>query len=113
MLSYYYAMISKAREDQKRLYMCQSKLMYKQHDFILLQNKCLDPELSPSTWHGQHAMQFQSIRESGIKADCIEISSNQFEAIFDMISSKIAMLNAEISSLQQSISNYKEDLKIQ
>ncbi len=113
MLSYYYAMISKAQEELNRLYMCQSKLTYKQHEFMLLENKCLEPELSPTTWHGQHAMTFQSIRESGIHADCADIASNQFTAIFNAISSKIAMLNAEISSLQQSISNYKEDLKKQ
>ncbi|MFG6495746.1 DUF5082 family protein [Fictibacillus sp. UD] len=106
-------MISKAQEELNRLYLCQSKLTYKQHEFMLLEKKCLDPELSPSTWHGNHAMQFQSIRESSIHADCLDIGSNQFAAIFDAISSKIAMLNSEISSLQQSISNYKEDLKKQ
>ncbi|MET3656304.1 YwqH-like family protein [Sporosarcina psychrophila] len=103
MLGYYYALLSKKEGEVARLNACQSSLSEKQQQFTMNEHKCLEPELSPTTWHGRHATDFQAIREGGIHTAFLEIAGAQFVNVYSAIAAKIASLQAEIASIQQTI----------
>lgn len=67
------------------------------------EHKCLEPELSATTWQGRHATDFQAIREEGIHTAYLEIAGTQFANVYSAIAAKIASLQAEIASIQQTI----------
>ncbi|KAA0966414.1 DUF5082 domain-containing protein [Sporosarcina sp. ANT_H38] len=81
MLVYYYALLSKKEGEVARLNACQSSLGEKQQQFTMNEHKCLEPELSPTTWHGRHATDFQAIREEGIHTAYLEIVGSQFQNV--------------------------------
>ena len=105
MLGYYYALLHKKQEELRRLIECQGLLTAKQGEFSENEYKCLEPELTTTTWFGTLATSFDDIRESGIHASYLEITGAQFAAVFSAISSKITSLIAEIASIQQTIAN--------
>lgn len=103
MLGYYYALLHKKQEEIRRLNECQSSLSDKQAQFNENEHKCLEPELTTTTWHGTLATSFDEIREAGIHTSFLEIAGAQFAAVFSAITAKIASLQAEIASIQQII----------
>ena len=103
MLGYYYALLKKKKEEVARLNLCQSLLSKKQGQFQENEHKCLEPELSTTTWHGRNANDFQEVREEGIHTSYLEIAGAQFATVFSAISRKIAELQIEIISIQQTI----------
>lgn len=105
LLGYYYALLHKKQEELRRMIECQGKVTEKQGQFSENEHKCMEPELTTTTWHGTLATSFDDIRESGIHASYLEILGSQFSAVFSAISSKIASLMAEIESIQQTIAN--------
>ena len=105
MLGYYYALLAKKEEEVRRLGECQSSLSDKQGQFYDNEEKCMEPELTTTTWHGTHATNFDEIRESGIHTPYLEIAGAQFAAVFSAISEKITSLLAEIASIKQTIAN--------
>jgi hypothetical protein len=108
-LAYYYALLREKQEDVRRLNACRTSLQGKQQEFYENEYKCLDPELSTTTWHGNHASNFQEIRESGIHLSYVDIENNQFSKVFDAIADKIASLQAEIASIRRTIARLKDD----
>ncbi|MEK3952662.1 MULTISPECIES: YwqH-like family protein [Psychrobacillus] len=109
MLGHYYALLAKKREDLQRLITCQSSLQGKQSEYNTNEPKCLEPELTSTTWQGNHANKFDDIRESGIHTSYVDISGTQFSNVFSAISAKISELNAEIISIQQIITNIEAE----
>lgn len=105
MLSYYYALLHKKQEELRRLIECQGSITEKQGQFSENEHKCMEPELTTTTWHGTLATSFDDIREAGIHTSFLEIVGAQFAAVFSAISSKITSLMAEIESIQQTIAN--------
>ena len=105
MLGYYYALLHKKQEELKRLIECQGSLSEKQAQFNENEHKCLEPELTTTTWFGTLATSFDDIREAGIHASYLEITGAQFSAVFSAISNKITSLIAEIESIKQIIAN--------
>ncbi|WP_240793334.1 YwqH-like family protein [Psychrobacillus vulpis] len=105
MLGYYYALLAKKQEELRRLIECQSSLSEKQSQFNENEHKCLEPELTATTWYGTLATSFDEIREAGIHTSYLEIAGAQFSAVFSAISNKIASLNAEIESIKQTIAD--------
>ncbi|KAA0955568.1 DUF5082 domain-containing protein [Sporosarcina sp. ANT_H38] len=111
MLAYYYAQLQKKKEEVARLIACQSTLQGKQSEFQANEHKCLEPELSASTWHGTLATGFQDIREAGIHTPFLDIAGAQFSKVFTAIADKINSLNAEIISLEQTIARLEAEAR--
>ncbi len=109
MLGYYIALLAKKKEDLQRLTACQSSLQGKQSEFNTNEPKCLEPELTATTWQGTHADKFDDIRESGIHTSYVDISGSQFSNVFSAISAKISELIAEIASIEQIIANLRAE----
>lgn len=105
MPGYYYVLLAKKKEDLQRITGCETSLQGKQSEFNTSESKCLDPELTATTWQGTHADKFDDIRESGIHASYVEISGNQFSNVFSAISTRISELNTEIASIEQTIAS--------
>ena len=108
MLGYYYELLRKKQEEVRRLNTCQSSLSEKQAAFNENEYKCLEPELTATTWYGTIANSFDDIREAGIHTSFLEMAGAQFTAVFSAISDKIALLNAEIESIQRTIADLLE-----
>lgn len=102
-LSYYYALLRQKENEVERLIQCRSSLEGTQQEFYDNEEKCLEPELSLHTWHGNHASDFQEIRESGIHESYLDIAGNQFSRVFQAIANKIASLRAEIAEIRRII----------
>lgn len=100
MIGYYLMLIAEKREQIRRLNVCQGELQGKQGEFQQNEPKCMEPELTLKTWHGNLATAFDEIREAGIKSPYQEVSGTQFDAAYSAISAKIASLEAEIASLE-------------
>ena len=107
MLAYYIALLKKKQEELRRLIACQSTLHGKQSEFQSHEQKCLEPELSATTWHGTLATAFQDIREAGIHAPYLEIAGTQFTNVFTAITNKINALIAEIASIEATIASLR------
>ena len=107
MLAYYIALLKKKQEDLRRLIACQTTLTGKQSEFQSHEQKCLQPELSATTWHGTLATAFQDIREAGIHTPYLEIVGTQFTNVFTAITDKINALIAEIASIEATIASLR------
>ncbi|EMR07766.1 hypothetical protein C772_00094 [Bhargavaea cecembensis DSE10] len=100
MIGYYLMLIELKRQQIRRLNTCQGELQGKQGEFQQNEPKCMEPELTTKTWHGNLATAFDEIRETGIKTPYQDVSGPQFDAAYSAISAKIAELEAEIASLE-------------
>src|SRR6185437_8593392 len=76
-----------------------------QQEFSSNEHKCLEPELTVRTWHGEHASKFDDIRDAGIHAPYLEIIGAQFSKVFTVIAEKIASLLMEIASIERIIAS--------
>lgn len=103
MPAHLYALKAKKQKEIEELQKCQGLLEKKQVEFDENAEKCLDPELSSKKWHGDHATEFDDIRESGIEAPYLEIAGTQFSDVFAVIAEKITSLLKEIEEIQQQI----------
>ncbi|MFS0576297.1 DUF5082 family protein [Sporosarcina sp. 179-K 3D1 HS] len=103
MIGFYIALKAKKLNEVARLQACQSNLESKQGEFRENEGKCLEPDLTLTTWHGNHASDFDEIRDADIHASYLELSGEQFTKVFDAITAKIAALQAEIASIQATI----------
>lgn len=109
MLEYYYGQLQKKEEEVRRLNACNSSLSGKQSQFNENEHKCMEPELSASTWQGSLATAFDEIRDSGIHTSYLEIAGSQFISVNNAISVKLSSLLTEIESIQRIIENLKEE----
>ncbi|MEK3934615.1 DUF5082 family protein [Sporosarcina sp. FSL W7-1349] len=103
MIAFYIALKAKKLNEVARLQACQANLESKQGEFQQNEGKCLEPELTLTTWHGKHASDFDDIRDADIHASYLELSGDQFTKVFDAIAAKIAELQAEIVQIQATI----------
>ena len=103
MLSFLYAEKARKEREVERLNECRNSLQGKQGEFNANEPKCLEPELTLKTWHGEHASDFEDIRDSGIHAPYLEIAGEQFRKVFEKIAQKIASLKLEIAEIQRQI----------
>ena len=103
MIGFYIALKAKKMKDVARLQACKGELSGKQSEFHDNEKKCMEPELTLTTWHGNHADEFDEVREADIHASYVELSGDQFTKAYDAIDAKIAELNAEIESIQATI----------
>lgn len=103
LLAYLEARLRQLQEELARLITCQSLLSAKQQEFSENAKKCLEPELSTNTWHGNHATEFQTIRREGIHESYMEIVDKQFTKALKVLSDKIASHHKEIIVVKATI----------
>ena len=107
MISYYQMLMEEKRQQIRRLNSCRGELQGKQSEFQSKETKFKEPELTARTWHGQHANQFNSTRESGILTPYLEVSGSQFQNAYSSIDNKITLLQSEIRSLESVIAQLR------
>ncbi|MCW1928788.1 YwqH-like family protein [Bhargavaea beijingensis] len=107
MISYYQMLVEEKRQQVRRLNSCRGELQGKQGEFQQSEPKCMEPELTPKTWHGNLAKAFDEIRQIGIKTPYRDVSGPQFDAAYAAISVKITKLEAEIASLEAIIAQLR------
>lgn len=66
MLAYLYERLREKQEHLIRLNACKVKLEGSQDEFISYEKSCTEPELTPDTWHGKWANEFENIRNDGM-----------------------------------------------
>lgn len=103
MITYWYTKLAEVQMKINRLNECQSSLTGKQGEFQANEPKCMEPELTPTTWHGTLATAFDQIREAGIHQPYLDIIGSQFGDVFTAITAKIAELQAEMVSIRATI----------
>ncbi|MGM8366785.1 YwqH-like family protein [Virgibacillus sp. W0181] len=81
----------------RNLERCQNELQ--QHEQL-----CLSPELTPNSWHGQLAADFQNLRKSLLQMSYQALTNNQLEDSLSKIAAKIESLKQTIINLEASIS---------
>lgn len=102
-IGYYTALLHQKKNELARLHTCNGQLEGTQQEFSHFRRTVLQPELTPHTWHGQNANEFEEKRENML-ASYDDIQGSQFNQVFDSLQSKIQHLQSEIQSIQQTIS---------
>ncbi|MEW9677684.1 DUF5082 family protein [Lentibacillus sp. L22] len=91
------------REELERLNRALSELSDCQNDFHTKKPLCLKPELTATTWFGEWADDFDSIRENELQESYVEISDEQLDDAISKLEAKIQEIKLEIQSLEASI----------
>lgn len=91
------------REELNRLSQALSELSNCQGDFHAKKTLCLEPELTSSSWYGELASDFDSLRENDVQGSYIEISDVQMDDAISMLEAKIQEVKQEIQILESSI----------
>ncbi|MGN1402410.1 MAG: hypothetical protein ACI4XL_13025 [Bacillus sp. (in: firmicutes)] len=99
-----YQQLSEKREELARLQECERKLHQTHMDFMRNNYLCKEPALSPETWHGLQAKEFEQIREEKIAANYEEIIGAQFNAVFTRLADKITEVELEVNYLINQVS---------
>ncbi|WP_158701667.1 YwqH-like family protein [Lentibacillus sp. Marseille-P4043] len=102
--------LNKKREELERLNRAQSQLLDCQSDFNSNQHLCLKPELTPTTWHGKLAGDYDLLRENELQASYIVISDEQLQNALAKLAEKIQEIKQEIRDLEASISSQNASL---
>lgn len=110
-LAYYYGLLQKKQSDLQRLQICKGQLIIKKGEFLANTYLMTKPELTSSTWQGQLARQFETIRIDGILASYQEIQSSQFNQVFSVLSSKMYEIAQEIEAIKQTIALLEEEAR--
>lgn len=88
---------------RERLNQALSELSDCQNDFHEKKPFCLKPELTATTWFGEWADDFDSVRESELQESYVEISDEQLDDAISKLEAKIQEIKLEIQSLEASI----------
>ncbi|MCA1029243.1 DUF5082 domain-containing protein [Cytobacillus kochii] len=102
-ISYYTALLQQKKNELARLHTCNGQLEGTQQEFSHFRRTVLQPELTPHTWHGQNANEFEQKRESMLSS-YDDLQGNQFNQVFNSLQNKMQSLQSEIQSIQQTIS---------
>lgn len=96
--------IQQKRDDLERLENVRNRLMSCQQEFTRHERLCLSPELSPNTWYGQLAMNFQHVREGRLKVNYRYLMNTQLEDCLQKIAERIEMIKQAIANLAEKVS---------
>ena len=102
------ALLRLKREQLDRLIVCQGKLNRSQSDFMQNEYLCLEPKLTPVTWAGSLAEDFESIRHTEVLTNYREIENVQFNHVFMVLNDTIRKIELEIILIQQQIAALQE-----
>ncbi|GGB50003.1 DUF5082 domain-containing protein [Virgibacillus dakarensis] len=91
------------REEMERLNQASSELLDCQGDFHAKKPLCLKPELTVTTWYGELADNFDTLREDELYGSYVEISDEQLDEAISKLEAKIQEVKQEIQSLEASI----------
>ena len=102
-LSDLYEQLRVKQEQLNRLQVCEGKLQQNLLDFSDNYRLCQEPALTPETWAGERANEFEKIRENEIATSYGEIMGTQFSSVFNALSDKMTSLENEIIGLKAAI----------
>ncbi|PLR91995.1 DUF5082 domain-containing protein [Bacillus sp. T33-2] len=108
-LSYLYAKLSKKQEDLRHLIRCEGELSQHQQDFVHHRHLCTAPELSSDTWEGDLARSFDMIRDEYILTEYQDITGNQFNKVFRILSNKVEDIVQDIEHIKQMIASLEAE----
>ncbi|MCM3093779.1 MULTISPECIES: DUF5082 family protein [unclassified Cytobacillus] len=109
-LGYYYSLLTKKQNDLQKLLACERELQGKHQEFNHYRQTVTKPDLSPFTWQGKLADEFEDIRFEQMLKSYIDIESDQFHEVFSAISRKQHQLQQEIDSIKQTIASLEAQL---
>jgi hypothetical protein len=109
-LGYYYSLLAKKQNELQRLLACKGELQGKQQEFTHYRHTVTRPDLSPFTWQGKLAGEFEDIRFEQMLASYTDIESNQFLEVFSAIDRKLQQIQQEIDSIKQTIASLEAQL---
>lgn len=109
-LGYYYSLLAKKQSDLQRLLDCKGELQGKQQEFNYYRHTVTKQDLSPFTWQGRLADEFEDIRFEQMLTSYTDIESNQFHDVFSAISRKLQQIQQEIDSIKQTIASLEAQL---
>ncbi|MGM9927657.1 MAG: DUF5082 domain-containing protein [Bacillus sp. (in: firmicutes)] len=99
----------RVKKDQlRRLLICQANLNQSQSSFFANEYLCMEPKLTPTSWEGSLANEFNWLRESGILTNYQEIETTQFNDVFRMLNDTIRRVELEIQLIEQQIAALQE-----
>lgn len=95
--------LEKRREELERLRQALADLSDCQDDFHAKKHLCLEPELEKSTWYGELADDFESLRKEDVQGDYVEIYKEQMDNVIAAVEAKIQEVKQAIQALEASI----------
>jgi hypothetical protein len=109
-IAYSYSQLRLKQEQLDRLHRCETKLNQCIQEFAQYEFLCIEPSLSPDTWNGSLANQFNEIRTENIQSSYRDIEHRQFNSILQLLNEKMNQIQEEITSLKHSISSMETEL---
>lgn len=109
-IAYSYSQLRLKQEQLDRLHRCETKLNQCIQEFAQYEFLCIEPSLSPDTWQGTLANQFDEIRIENIQSSYRDIEHCQFSRILQLINEKTNQTLEEITSLKHSISSMETEM---
>ncbi|MGN1385009.1 MAG: DUF5082 family protein [Bacillus sp. (in: firmicutes)] len=101
--------VLRVKKDQlHRLLTCQANLNQSQSIFYANEYLCMEPKLTPGSWEGSLANEFDWLRESGILTNYQEIETSQFNDVFRVLNDTIRRVDLEIQLIEQQIAALQE-----
>lgn len=113
MLDYLYERLAEKQEQQRRLITCKSRLDGSQDEFINYTRLCTEPELSPDTWHGKWASEFDDLRREGILFYYKDLGQRQLENAISTVENAISRIDIEMEDLRERIAYQKEQERLE
>lgn len=110
-LSYLNRHLSNKQDQLERLHTCERELKECRNEFKANQRFCLSPELSPTTWRGKLAKDFERIRRDGILQNYKDIKNNQIDKSLTVLHQEIQTITREINSFRRAIQSEIERLR--
>jgi|GEM_PF-2026122 len=98
------------KEELRRLRQAQSDLSECKNDFQKNERLCTQPNLTPKTWNGYLADNYDSFRERDLLASYKDIYHSQLASVLSDISSKMGEINGTIEELKTSIQSCEQRL---
>ncbi|KGX92808.1 hypothetical protein N781_15705 [Pontibacillus halophilus JSM 076056 = DSM 19796] len=109
-LSYLYNRLEEKQEQLERLHQAGRELNDVQDEFYDKRHLVKEPELTPTTWKGNLANEFDEIRER-MDVAYTDVSSNQMGDAYAAITSKMDEIRSQIGILHDRISAERERLR--
>ncbi|MGR9049152.1 YwqH-like family protein [Halobacillus faecis] len=111
-LFYYNQLYDQKQDELRRLREAASRLQGFREELARQKKVCMEPELSPATWSGQLAGEFENIRMNGLLTQYRSIEGEQLMNALDAIQSKISGLQFDLYHYNQKITSLRYEMTL-
>ncbi|WP_018664294.1 YwqH-like family protein [Heyndrickxia acidiproducens] len=94
--------LSRNQEELERLKKSKKELVESKHALAEKEHLCLQPALSASTWQGQLAKQFQTVRKNEL-LESYKATEKQINTALKLLEGKISQLASENTQIEKAI----------